>query len=75
MPRKKDVFIYWDNHLKGHAFCYTDKITNTCIVSDGVYDTTRDCEDSAYLCCFGDQDTLLELGFRKKDHCKTVSIH
>lgn len=75
MRRRKDVFIYWDNHLKGHAFVYHDKKTNTCVISDGVYDNTRDCEDSAYLCVWGDSDELAHLGFRKKDHCKTVSLH
>ena len=52
MPREQHVIVYWDEHLKGHAFAYRKPDSNKVIISDGVYDRETDAENSAWLCCF-----------------------
>lgn len=75
MLEKHEVYVYWDEHLKGHAFVYRKPSTKQVIVSDGVYDREEDAENSAWLCCFADREQLDEVGFVKNNHCKTVSVH
>jgi hypothetical protein len=75
MAREKHVYVYWDDHLKGHGFVYYKPNSNSVICSDGVYDRVSDAENSAWLCCFGDPDELDDAGFVKEKHCKTLSIH
>lgn len=75
MTREPHITVYYDDRLKGHAFYYRKPNTNKAIVSDGVYDKARDCEDSAWFCLFAKPEELEGTGFRLKDHCKTVYIH
>ena len=75
MAREKHVYVYWDEHLKGHAFVYRKPNSNSVIASDGVYDRMADAENSAWLCCFGDKTELEDAGFVRENHCKTLSIH
>ncbi len=75
MAREEHVYVYWDEHLKGHAFVYKKPNTNKLVISDGVYDKKQDCEDSAWFCCFAKTDQLDEINFKRSDHCKTVFLH
>jgi len=75
MAREQAVYVYWDEHLKGHAFAYRKPHSNKVIVSDGVYDREVDAENSAWLCCFARKEELDEVGFVPNNHCKTVSVH
>ena len=75
MTREPHITVYYDDRLKGHAFYYRKPNTNKAIISDGVYDRQKDCEDSAWFCLFAKPEDLAGTGFNRRDHCKTVSIH
>jgi len=72
---QQKVVVYWDDHLKGHAFLYHKPRSNTMIISDGVYDHEIDAENSAWFCCFATNDERETIGFVKENHCKMVSVH
>ena len=75
MPVENAVYVYWDEHLKGHAFLYHKPKSNRLIISDGVYDKEIDAENSAWFCCFATKDERETIGFVKANHCKTVTLH
>ena len=56
-------------------FYYRKPNSHKAIISDGVYDRQKDCEDSAWFCLFAKPEELEGTGFNRRDHCKTVSIH
>ena len=70
MAREQAVYVYWDEHLKGHAFAYRKPHSNKVIVSDGVYEREVDAENSAWLCCFARKEELDEVGFVPKTTAK-----
>tara|TARA_S200002703_G_scaffold35109_1_gene30309 strand:+ start:1707 stop:1934 length:228 start_codon:yes stop_codon:yes gene_type:complete len=75
MTREPHITVYYDEHLKGHAFFYKKPNSRKAIISDGVYDKAKDCEDSAFFCLFAKDEELEGTGFRPKDHCTTVYVH
>ena len=72
---EKAVTVYFDDHLKGHAFFYKKPYSNKAVVSAGVYDKLDDCESSAYLCVFADTSEIDTTLWDKDQPCETVSIH
>ena len=73
--KEKAVTVYFDDHLKGHAFFYKKPNDIKAVVSDGVYDRLDDCESSAYLCLFADTSEIDIQLWDKHQHCKTVYLH
>ena len=75
MAREEHITVYYDDQLKGHAFYYRKPNSFKAVISDGVYDKVKDCEDSAYFCLFAKPEDLEGTGFKRSDHCKTGSVH
>ena len=75
MTREQHITVYYDDRLKGHAFYYRQPNSDQAVVSDGVYDRQKDCEDSAWFCLFAKPEELEMVNFKRSEHCKTVYIH
>ena len=58
MAREEHITVYYDDQLKGHAFYYRKPNSFKAVISDGVYDKVKDCEDSAYFVYLPNQKIL-----------------
>jgi hypothetical protein len=70
MAREQAVTVYWDDHLKGHAFIFRKPNSYKIVVSDGVYDDAKDAETSAWLCCFATTEELDMANFEPNLHSR-----